>query len=134
RYISFDFTGNDNFHEGVAFYSGGTRIENFPKQHSENITAKHQATKGNFKPMVRVFKNMRNTMIENKLLADGVAPSYFIEGMLSNVPNDKFTGDYGDMWVACFNWLVAADESKLATGSDLHWLVRENTNVCWPSA
>jgi hypothetical protein len=28
-----------------------------------------------------------------------VAPSYFIEGMLSNVPNDKFTGDYGDIWV-----------------------------------
>ena len=49
--------------------------------------------------MVRVFKNMRNSMIEKKLLADGVAPSYFIEGMLSNVPNDKFTGDYVDMVV-----------------------------------
>jgi hypothetical protein len=118
----------------VAFYSGGKRIENFPKQHSENLTAKHQKTKGNFKPMVRVFKNMRNSMIEKKLLTDGVAPSYFIEGMLSNVPNDEFTGDYGDMWVACFNWVVTADESKLTTGSGLHWLVRNNTNVCWPSA
>lgn len=124
----------DSYHEGVAFYCGDKRIENYPKQHSANITAKHQATKNNFKPMVRVFKNMRNAMIEKNLLADGVAPSYFIEGMLSNVPNDKFTGDYGDMWVACFNWIVTADESKLATGSDLHWLVRDNTNVCWPSA
>jgi len=124
----------DSYHLGVAFFSGDKRIENFPKQHSANITAKHQATNNNFKPMVRVFKNMRNAMIEKKLLADGVAPSYFIEGMLSNVPNDKFTGDYGDMWVACFNWIVAADESNLATGSDLHWLVRDNTNVCWPSA
>jgi hypothetical protein len=33
--------------------------------------------------------------------------------MLSNVPNDKFTGDYGDMWVACFNWVVTTDESNL---------------------
>jgi hypothetical protein len=74
---------------------------------------------GNFKSMVRVFKNMRNTMIEKGLLADGVAPSYFIEGMLTNAPNDKFTGDYQDMWVECFNWVVTADETKLATASDL---------------
>jgi hypothetical protein len=124
----------DSYHEGVAFYSGGKRIENFPKQHSANLTAKHQATNSNFKKVVRVFKNMRNSMIEKKLLADGIAPSYFIEGMLSNVPNDKFTGDYGDMWVACFNWIVTTDETKLTTGSGLHWLVRDNDNVCWPSA
>jgi hypothetical protein len=132
-YISYDF-GVHNYHEGVAFYSGGERIENFPKQHSENCTTKHQATNGNFKPMVRVFKNMRNRMIKKGLLSDGVAPSYFIEGMLSNVPNDKFTGDYGDMFVACFNWVVTADEKRLTTASGLHWLVRGNTLVCWPSA
>lgn len=133
RYRSYDF-GVHDYHEGVAFYSGGKRIENFPKQHSENITAKHQATKGNFKPMVRVFKNMRNSMIEKNLLVKGVAPSYFIEGMLSNVPNDKFTGDYGDMWVACFNWIVTTDATKLTTGSGLHWLIRDNSNVCWSTA
>ena len=77
---------------------------------------------------------MRNSMIERKLLAVGVAPSYFIEGLLSNVPSDKFTGDYGDMWVACFNWVVTADASKLTTGSGLHWLVRDNSNVCWSTA
>ena len=74
----------------VCAECGGNRIRNFPEQHSKNCTAKHQATKGNFKPMVRVFKNMRNSMIEKKLLADGIAPSYFIEGMLWNVPPDKF--------------------------------------------
>lgn len=131
RYTAYE-PGNVRYHEGVAVFSGGKRIDNFPRQHSANITAKHQATENNFKPMVRVFKNMRNSMNEKKLLAEGLAPSYFIEGMLSNVPNDKFTGDYGDMWVACFNWVVTADASKLATGSDLHWLVRDNTNVCWP--
>lgn len=132
RYISYDL-GVNNYHEGVAFYSGSQRIENFPKQHSENCTAKHKAT-GAFKHMVRIFKNMRNRMIEEGLLAEGIAPSYFVEGMLSNVPNDKFTGDYGDMWVACFNWVVTADEAKLTTASGLHWLVRDNSNVCWPSA
>jgi hypothetical protein len=133
RYYSYGL-GVDGYHEGIAFFSGGKRIENFPKQHTENCTAKHQATKGNFKPMVRVFKNMRNSIIEKGMLADGVAPSYFIEGMLSNVPNEKFTGDYQDIWVACFNWVVTADETKLTTASGLHWLVRETTSVCWPTA
>jgi hypothetical protein len=133
RYTSYE-PGNIHYHEGIAFFSGGKRIDNFPKQHSANCTTKHQATNGNFKPMVRVFKNMRNTMIENNLLADGVAPSYFIEGMLWNVPNDKFTGDYGDMWVACHNWVVTADKTKLACANDLYWLVRDNSSVCWPTA
>ena len=75
---------------------------------------------------------MRNTMIENNLLADGVAHN-LIEGML-NVPNDKFTGDYGEMWVACYNWIVTADKTKLACVNDLYWLVRDNSSVCWPTA
>jgi hypothetical protein len=29
------------------------------------------------------------------------------------------------MWIACFNWIVAADETKLACASDLHRLIRE---------
>ena len=73
-------------------------------------------------------------MIEKGLLADGVAPSYFIEGMLWNVPNDKFTGDYQEIWIACFNWIVMADETELACANDLYWLIRENSAVCWPPA
>lgn len=131
RYYSYE-PGAHGCHYGVAFYVNGTRIENFPKQHADNCTAKHQATNQNFKRMVRIFKNMRNTMIDKRLLADKVAPSYFIEGMLYNVPNNKFTGSYQDMWVECFNSIVTADETKLTTASGLHWLVRDNSSVCWP--
>jgi hypothetical protein len=133
RYYSYE-PGVHGCHYGVAFYINGSRIENFPKQHADNCTAKHQGTNQNFKRMVRVFKNMRNWMIEKGLLADKIAPSYFIEGMLYNVPNDKFTGSYQDMWVECFNWVVTADETKLTTASGLHWLVRDDSLVCWPSA
>ena len=44
RYYSYE-PGSHGYHEGVAFYANGQRIENFPKQHSENCTAKHKATK-----------------------------------------------------------------------------------------
>ena len=123
-----------SFIKRAAFYANGQRIENFPKQHSEKCTAKHKATNNNFKRMVRVFKNMRNAMIEKSLLAEGVAPSYFLEGMLYNVPNEKFTGAYRDIWVECFNWIVRADRTKLTCASGLHWLVRDGMPTSWPVA
>lgn len=132
-YYSYE-AGLHGYHEGVAFYANGQRIENFPKQHSEKCTAKHKATNNNFKRMVRVFKNMRNAMIEKSLLAEGVAPSYFLEGMLYNVPNEKFTGAYRDIWVECFNWIVRADRTKLTCASGLHWLVRDGMPTSWPVA
>jgi len=133
RYYSYAL-GTHGCHYGVAFYVNGSRIENFPKQHADNCTAKHQTTSQNFKRMVRIFKNMRNSMIEKRLIPDGVAPSYFIEGMLCNVPDDKFTGAYQDMWVQCFNSVVSLDETKLTTASRMHWLVRDGSSVCWPPA
>jgi hypothetical protein len=38
------------------------------------------------------------------------------------------------MIVGCYNWVVNADETKLACANDLYWLIRENSPVCWPSA
>ncbi len=132
RYVSYGPAPGTK-HEGIAFFADGTRIDNFPKQHAENCTLKHQATEQRFKRMVRVFKNMRNSLIDSGHLTDDVAPSYFIEGMLFNVPNDRFVGSYQDMWVNCFNWLIEADPDRLTTGSQLHWLVRDKESVCWPS-
>ena len=135
RYYEFKSWENQHFDEGVCFFpTGGPRIENFPKLHADNCTMKHQNTKGYFKPMVRIFKNMRNTMIGKGLLADGVAPSYFIEGMLYNVPNDKFDGTYQQTWINCFNHIVTADREKLACANYMHWLVRDNSPTSWPVA
>jgi len=57
--------------------------------------------------MVRAFKNTRNVMIENGALAEVIVPSYFLEWMLYNVPNKKFTGIYTSMLVECFNRAVS---------------------------
>jgi hypothetical protein len=133
RYYSYE-SGVGRYHEGLAFFANGRLIENFPKQHSENCTTKHLATNNNFKRMVRVFKNMRNTMIDTGLIAAGTAPSYFIEGMLYNVPHEKFVGSYAKMCVECFNWVVTADNSQLTCANGLHWLVRDDTPTSWSVA
>src|SRR5262249_7394272 len=83
---------------------------------------------------VRVFKNMRNRMIEKGALKEGVAPSYFIEGMLSNVPSHKFGRSYQDTVVGCYDWIIEADRTQLTCANGLHWLVRDNERTSWPTA
>ena len=115
------FTGmrDQNYTEGICFWlPDGTQIVNFPKQHGDNCTAKHQATNQWFKPTVRIFKNMRNRLVDANQLQDGLAPSYFIEGLLYNVPNDKFGSSYDNTFVEAFNYVVQTDRSnfKCANG------------------
>jgi hypothetical protein len=136
RYLA-ESQGNDGqYVEGICFWPSGPgpRIENFPKQHSANCTTKHQATNLRFKKVVRIFKNMRNRMIEAQVLAEGVAPSYYLEGMLWNVPNSLFGPNYLQTCADAMNWLNKADKTQLACASDLHWLIRDGSQVCWNNA
>jgi hypothetical protein len=130
-----DSTGDDDrYHEGICFFrTDGTRIENFPKQHSGNCTTKHQSSNMWFKPTVRVYKNIRNRMVDEKIIRDGLAPSYFIEGMLWNAPANLYGVSYADTFVKTFNWVNGADKEKLACANDLFWLIRTGP-VCWPAA
>ena len=134
RYREGSSGDDDEYDEGICFWNDGTRIENFPKQHSANLIVKHQATNNWLKPVIRVYKNMRNRMLSDKVLKEGVAPSYFIEGMLSNVPDGKFGESFDASFVNSYNWLIKADESKLVTASGLHWLVRDGTPTSLSSA
>ena len=120
---------------GICFFtSSGDRIVNYPKQHSDNCTRKHQATNEWFKPMVRILKNMRSKLVEDGAMADGSAPSYFIEGLLYNVPDDKFGNSYGDTFVAAINWILQADRSKFVCANEQYYLTWESAAECWPRA
>jgi hypothetical protein len=121
----------ESFADGICFFlSDGTRIVNFPVQHSDNCTSKHQATSAMFKPTVRFYKNIRNHLVEKGLLQDGAAPSYFIEGMLWNVPADKFVRSFSDTFVQTYNYIVNADRSKFKAANDIHNLLGAS-HVSW---
>lgn len=121
--------------EGIVFETNtGRRIVNYPKQHSENLTVKHQATQSRFKPTVRVFKNMRNKMISDHYLAKGVAPSYFIEGLLSNAPNICFSQRFQDTYDHSMAYLRAATRDQLECANSIHYLVRDRSDVAWSNA
>jgi hypothetical protein len=123
------------FVSGICFFdSSGCRIANYPKQHSANCTTKHQVTNGWYKPMVRILKNMRSRLVDDGAIDEGSAPSYFLEGLLYNVPNDKFGSTYGDSFVAAMNWIFEAKRSELLCANEQYYLVRDSTATCWPCA
>jgi len=131
RYSLFKSLDNQSYAEGICFYtSSGEEIVNYPKQHSENLTAKHQRTK-NFKPMARILKNLRSRLIDEGLLQAGTAPSYYLEGLLYNVPDEKFVGNYQDSLVNAINWIYEADRSKFVCANEQYYLLYEGSPVTW---
>ena len=132
RYTSYRSKWEKQYHKGICFWtSSGEKIVNYPKQHAANCTGKHQSTQNRFKPNVRVFKNVRNAMVDARCLEDGVAPSYFIEGLLWNVPDVSFSGSYVHTAKSALIWLNQCDASKLVCANGLHWLIRDGASECW---
>jgi hypothetical protein len=135
RYTRFRTYEDSDYYEGITFWTtAGVQIINYPKYHSANATTKHQSTNSWYKPTVRIFKNMRNSMIVKGYLAEGIAPSYFLEGMLYNVPNNLFGKTYQDTCVNAINWLAKCDREKLVCANERYYLLRANSQVCWNAA
>jgi len=128
------YTSDNDYISGIIFPSTSHgEIINYSKRHSENCTAKHQMTKSWFKPMVRIFKNLRTRLENTGKIKSGTAPSYYIEGMLYNIPTENFGKSYGDTFVNCVNWLHKCDRSKLICANEQYYLLG-NGNVEWPAA
>jgi len=75
---------------------------------------------------------MRTRMIETGFLKAGAAPSYFLEGLLYNVPTDRF----GSNWVATventFAWIDGNAPAEYMCANAIHPLIRDNLPTSWP--
>lgn len=132
RYHKFLSNSDQSYDEGICFYTNtGTKIANYPKQHSENLSTKHQGTSNWFKPMARILKNMRSRLIAEEMLENGVAPSYYLEGLLYNVPNDKFGKSYEETFVNAINWILEADRTKFLCANEQYYLLFADSPVTW---
>lgn len=136
RYYKFNNLFDQSYAEGICFFDkSGNRISNYPKQHSENLSTKHQTTGQWLKPMIRVLKNLRSCLIDKEMLEQGKAPSYYLEGLLYNVPADKFGSSLGETFANAINWIqLEADKTKLVTANEQFYLLRDGVKTCWPSA
>jgi hypothetical protein len=136
RYWKFKGTYDVHYDEGICFFNGaGERIANYPKQHSENLTKKHQSSNKWLKPMARVLKNLRSKLVADGTLKAGIAPSYYLEGLLYNVPNEKFGTSYADCFVNAMNWIQGeADKDKLLCANEQYYLLWDGTHTSWEKA
>jgi hypothetical protein len=78
------------------------------------------------------LQNLRTRLVEDGLLKAGVAPSYYLEGLLYNVPNEKFSICYEDCFVNAINWMQKeADKTNFVCANEQYYLLRDNAKTCW---
>lgn len=133
RYWKFRSISDTQYAEGICFLDrAGKLIANYPRQHAENLTSKHQSSNGWLKPTIRILKNLRGKLIDGGQLQPGIAPSYYLEGLLYNVPSERFGSSYADSFVNAINWIQQeADKSRLVCANEQHYLLRSGTPTSW---
>lgn len=90
RYDRLDWRGQPIVHIGArVFPSTGGYKNNFPKLQVERGTAKNDRTGRRYKRMVRCLKKMQTRLVAAGVL-DEELPSYFVECLVFNVPDDRF--------------------------------------------
>ena len=92
--------------DGIAFWTPDRRrVVNWPHHHFNNGVSKNQRTGEHFKPAVRMLKNARAVAMECGIIAEASAPSYFVQGMLWNVPDELYTSDLSSTYQSVVGWL-----------------------------
>lgn len=82
----------NNFTEGIKFISAKNEtVINYPKQHIQNGISKNTNTTRKFKRAIRLYKCIKNKMIEDGLPVPKSINPFLIEGLLWNTPNNTFT-------------------------------------------
>lgn len=114
RYSYFYSDFNQSYSEGMCFWTKNEmrQVVNFPKLHYANGVNKNQCTNSWYKPVIRMFKNARTYLVDNKDLGSDIAPSYFVECLMFNVPHECYGGSYTSSYLEVVNWLNAIDRSN----------------------
>lgn len=108
----------------------GGKIINWPEQHYNNGVNKNNETGKRFKPLVRIIKALSNYMSDQGVDIAKQAPSFLLECLVWNVPNNHFGHDsYIDDVHAClafmFNNTITDDKcSEWGEVSELKYLFR----------
>ena len=105
-----------NYIEGEWLCSdNGEPIVNWSKQNYDNGVKKNKATGRRFKAVVRILKHLRNEMAQKVYQADTFLPSFPIECLVWNVPNEGFGyNNYTDdvKWVLAYLWDNTREDSS----------------------
>lgn len=126
KFTIFESYSKSRYYEGIEFITdSGQTIINYPHQHYTELTKKSRQTSGKFKEAVRMFKTLKEELILNRKIGDGVAKSYYIENLLFNLPDEYFAGTYRERFLSILDKLIgdfnssAIQQYKCANGFQL---------------
>lgn len=110
----------NRFVEGILFYAAdGTKIINYPEVHKENGIEKNIQTKYQYKKLVRMIKNIRNKMADDKKVNENAITSFLIECLIWNVPNNYITGS--NTWNETIQNTIACLYTEMNKGNYTNW-------------
>lgn len=109
KYRKYNSLNHCDYVEGICFWTRNESREiiNYPKIHYHNGVSKHQNTDKWYKPVVRMFKNMRTHLPEDQ------TPSYFLECLIYNVPDSRFGKSYQGSFSEIIKWLSQCNNQTM---------------------
>jgi hypothetical protein len=125
-----EYKNGNVYGEGITFWAQNPpeQIKNFPKHHLENGSAKNSSTQtdGWYKPSVRMFKNARERIIGGNGTQRKQFPSYFVECLQYNVPNELYGSSYQSTYFKVIDYLgkvlLTADSDRFVCQNYKRWL------------
>lgn len=135
------YQSNGTVLKGVELHTDkeDRRVINWPEQHYKNGTRKNTDTGTRFKSIVRVLKSLSNEMTGKGVQA-GDVPSFLIECLVWNVPNDQFqhstyTADVREALAFLFNNTMTQEACKeWGEVSELIYLFHSSQKWTWQQA
>ena len=101
------YTGYNSYVQGITFWALRDKrwVVNYPKEHYKNGAAKSSRTNDRYKRTVRMFKNARNVLEDSHRINSSLSPSYFLECLLFNAPDQAFQYGFQDTYRSIVNWI-----------------------------
>lgn len=119
-YKSIGSTDPKQYSEGTRFWSSdGTKVTNYPKIHIANGIKKNNETNYRYKYLVRMFKKIRNNMVNDQIIDGDTISSFLTECLVWNVPNRIITGY--DTWTETIRQAI----------SYLYHAIKDNKHKEW---
>ena len=120
NYAIIDSKKPDEYVEGIRFISNsGVRVSNYPKEHIANGIIKNNATNYAYKKLGRIFKRLRNEMVDAGLIDGEKISSFLIECLVWNVPNDVINGHI--TWISTLKHSIAYLYNAINNNQHLEW-------------
>ena len=133
NYSGYNGILKENQVEGIKIYDAckNEYKVNYPKLHIKNGQEKNSKirTNGNYKETIRIFKQIRNHLIDLGVIQESLMPSYCLECLLYNVPDALFKKDLVERVDSIISWLICNVNNSFKEQSEMKQLFAESLSI-----